>query len=47
MTEEIPEYLGKENAGERKMMWRFRREKTSIGWKERKESVECALRRER
>jgi hypothetical protein len=44
MTEEIPEYLGREGARERKMMARFRtrREKTGIGWKERKEGAGCA-----
>jgi hypothetical protein len=43
VTEEIPEYLWRENTKERKMMTRFR-------WrneKERKESVECAMRKER
>jgi hypothetical protein len=49
MKEEIPEYLGREGARERKMMARFRtrREKTGIGWKERREGAECAMRRER
>jgi hypothetical protein len=40
MPEEIPEYLGRESARERKM-------KTGIGWKEKKEGVECAMRKER
>jgi hypothetical protein len=51
MTEELPEYQGRESAKERKMMTRFRggtrREKTGIGWKERKEGLECAMRREK
>jgi hypothetical protein len=49
MTEEIVEYLGREGARERKMMARFkeRREKTGIGWKEKKEGAECAMKRER
>jgi hypothetical protein len=42
MTEEIPEYLGKETSRERKT----RREKAGIGRKERKEDKECAMRRE-
>jgi hypothetical protein len=46
MTEEVPEYLGRENARERKDVG-TRREKTGIGWKERKEDTECAMRRER
>jgi hypothetical protein len=45
VTEEVPEYLGRESARER---WRdsdvgMRREKTGIGWKERKEGAECVL----
>jgi hypothetical protein len=51
MTEELPEYRGRESAKERKMMTRFRggtrREKTGIGWKESKEGLECAMRREK
>jgi hypothetical protein len=51
MTEEIPKYLGRESAKERKMMADLdvgtRREKTGIGWKGRKEGAECAMRRER
>jgi hypothetical protein len=43
MTEEVPEYLGRENARERKDVG-TRREKTGIGWKERKEGAECAMR---
>jgi hypothetical protein len=46
MTEEVPEYLGRENARERKDVG-TRREKTGIGWKERKEGAECAMRGER
>jgi hypothetical protein len=44
------EYLGRESARERKMkaiqMWEEARE-TGIGWKERKEGAECAMRREK
>jgi hypothetical protein len=51
MTEEIPKYLGRESARKRKMMARFicgnEERKTGIIWKERKEGVECAMRRER
>jgi hypothetical protein len=43
MTEEVLEYLGRENARERKDVG-TRREKTGIGWKERKEGAECAMR---
>jgi hypothetical protein len=45
-TEEIPEYLRRESAKERKMMG-TREEKTGVGWKERKEGAECAMKRER
>jgi hypothetical protein len=50
MTEEIPEYLGRESAKEKKL-WRdldvgTRRQKTCIGWKERKK-VQNVLRGER
>jgi hypothetical protein len=45
------EYLGRESARERKMKddsdVGTRREKTGIGWKERKEGAECAMRREK
>jgi hypothetical protein len=49
--EEIPEYLERESTREKKL-WRdldvgTRREKTGIGWKERKEGAECVVRRER
>jgi hypothetical protein len=44
MTQEIPEYLGSESAREKKIM---AREKTGIGWKERKEGAEWVMRRER
>jgi hypothetical protein len=48
MTEEIPKYLEKESARERKMMARFRcgnkERETGIGWKEMKEGAECAMR---
>jgi hypothetical protein len=44
MTEEIPEYLGRESAREKKIT---AREKTGIGWKERKEGGEWVMRRER
>jgi hypothetical protein len=49
MTAEIPEYLGRKSAKERKMMTRFRfrcgnEEKENR--KERKEGAECAMRRE-
>jgi hypothetical protein len=47
MTEEIPEYLGRESARERNLDVGTRREKTGIGWKERKEGAEYAMRRER
>jgi hypothetical protein len=44
-------YLGRESARERKMMARFRcgdeEIETGIGWEERKEDAECAMRRER
>jgi hypothetical protein len=49
MTKEIPEYLGRESARERKMMARFRcenEEREKRYSKERKEGVECAMRRE-
>ncbi|KAH0809508.1 hypothetical protein GEV33_013282 [Tenebrio molitor] len=39
-SEEIPEYLGDSKLG-------TRREKTGIGWKERKEGAECVMRRQR
>jgi hypothetical protein len=43
--------VGRESAKERKMMARFRcgneEEKTGVGWKERKEGAECAMKRER
>ncbi|KAH0808515.1 hypothetical protein GEV33_014276 [Tenebrio molitor] len=42
MTEEVPEYLGRENARERKDVG-TRREKTGIGWKERKEGILSTL----
>jgi hypothetical protein len=45
-TEEIPEYLRRESAKERKMMG-TRKDKTGVGWKERKEGAECAMKRER
>jgi hypothetical protein len=51
MTKEIPEYLERGNARERRMMARFscRNEKreSRFGRKERKECTECAMRRER
>jgi hypothetical protein len=49
MTEEIPEYLGKECARERQIMARFRceNEERGIGPKQREEGAECAMRRER
>jgi hypothetical protein len=51
MTKEIPEYLERGNARERKMMAKFscRNEKreSRFGRKERKECAECAMRRER
>jgi hypothetical protein len=51
MTKEIPDYLGRASAKERKVLSRFRcgneKEKTGIGWKERKEGPECAMKRER
>jgi hypothetical protein len=40
MTEEIPEYLGRESARERNMMVGTKREKRGIGWKETKENTE-------
>jgi hypothetical protein len=44
MTEKILEYL----SGERKRKIKTtRREKTGVGWKERKEGAECAMRRQR
>jgi hypothetical protein len=46
----MTEYLGRESARERKMRdldLGTRREKTDIGWKERKEGAECAMKRER
>jgi hypothetical protein len=49
MTKEIPEYLGRKSARERKMMARFRcgnEERENRYWKERKEGAECAMRRE-
>ncbi|KAJ3629499.1 hypothetical protein MTP99_013891 [Tenebrio molitor] len=49
MTKEIPEYLGKESAKERKMMARFRcgnEERENRYWQEMKEGAECAMRRE-
>jgi hypothetical protein len=50
MTEEIPEYLGREGQKEEKW-WRdldvgTRREKTDIGRKKRKEGADCARRSE-
>jgi hypothetical protein len=52
VTEEIPVYLGSENARERKMMTRFRcgneeRERTGIGRKEKRGGAGCAARRVR
>jgi hypothetical protein len=51
MTEEIPEYLGREGARERKMMARFRcgnEERENRFWqKKSKESAGCAVSRER
>jgi hypothetical protein len=50
MTEEIPEYLGRESAKERKMMARFRyenEEKENKYWTEGEEGAERAMRRER
>jgi hypothetical protein len=48
MTEEIPEYLGRESARERQMMARFRceNEERGIGPKQREEGAECVKRRE-
>jgi hypothetical protein len=50
MTEEIPEYLGRESARERKMMARFRcgnEEREKRYWMEkRKEGADCAMRRD-
>jgi hypothetical protein len=48
MTKEIPKYLGEKECNERKW-WRdldvgTRRKQTGIGWKERKEGAECAMR---
>jgi hypothetical protein len=47
MTEEIPEYLGRESAKERKIGVGTGREKIVIRRKERKEGAECAMRRDR
>jgi hypothetical protein len=51
MTEEIPEYLGRENARERKMMVRFKcgnKERENRYWMEgEEEGAECAMRRDR
>jgi hypothetical protein len=52
MTDDVPVYLGRESAKERKMMARFRcgneeRERTGIKRKERREGAECAARRVR
>jgi hypothetical protein len=50
MTEEIPEYLRRGSARERKVTARFRcenEEREGIGRKERKEGAECDVRRER
>jgi hypothetical protein len=52
VTEDVPVYLGRESTKERKMMARFRcgneeRERTSTGWRRRKECAGCAVRRER
>jgi hypothetical protein len=49
---EVPVYLGRESAKERKMMAGFRcgneeRERTGTGWRRRKECAGCAVRRER
>jgi hypothetical protein len=50
MTEEIPEYLGRESARERKLIARFRcgnEERKKRYWmEERKEGADCAMRRE-
>jgi hypothetical protein len=47
MTEEIPEYLGRERAKERKIGVETGREKIGIRRKERKEGAERAMRRDR
>jgi hypothetical protein len=48
MTQEIPEYLGRECKRKKKDLdVKTRREKTGMGQKEGKEGAKCAMRRER
>jgi hypothetical protein len=50
VTEDLPVYLGKESAKERKMMARFtcgNEEKENRYWMEEEECAGCAVRRER
>jgi hypothetical protein len=51
MTDESPKSLERERVQKKEKWWRdldvgTRRDKTGIGWKERKEGAECAMKRE-